>query len=333
MCIAGQTMRIAVIIVNFRTPHLVHDCLRSLASEIPHILCQVVVVDNNSGDGSVKFLQKIIENECWMDWVTILPQKHNLGFAAGNNAAVRHILEQRPAPDFFLLLNPDTRVCPNALKRLANFLDSRPEVGIVGALLEDDRNIPQSSARRFPTPWSELDAGARLGILTRLLKKHVVPLPPAEKAHRCDWVSGAAMMIRRQIFKQVGFMDEDFFLYFEEVDFCQRVASSGWQIWLEPSARIVHLEGSATCIRQTRSRRGHYWYDSRRHYFIKHHGIKGLLLADFLWGAGRFTLIVRRLIGLGGNNSSDPIFFASDLLLGDFYFLFRCIFKRLKTRL
>ena len=310
-------MRIAVIIVNYCTSCLVCDCLQSLAVEGEFLSRQVMVVDNASTDGSVEQLLKTISENCWEEWVTVLPQQYNLGFAAGNNAAVRYLIEHGPAPEFFLLLNPDTVVRPNALRRLAHFLDEYPEVGIVGAQLEDHAHRLQSSARRFPSVLSELEAGARLGLLSRLLKEHIVALPPAEKPHRCDWVSGAAMMIRRQVFEQVGLMDEGFFLYFEEVDFCQRVSSSGWQVWLEPAAKVMHLEGGATCIRQVRRRRGQYWYDSRRRYLIKNHGLLTWLMADLLWGLGRLSLLIRSRFGLGGDIAGDPICFFRDLVLGD----------------
>jgi len=309
--------RLAIIIVNYRTPDMVIECLKSLKTEISDHLVQVVVVDNDSGDGSVEYLLASIEEHGWTRWATVLPQDRNLGFAAGNNVAIRYLLALKEPPDNLLLLNPDTVVHGGAVEQLSRFLEVRPEAGIVGAQLVDKTHSLQSSARRFPSVLSELEAGARLGVLSNLLKGHVVALPPAEKPHRCDWVSGAAMMVRRQLFEQVGLMDEGFFLYFEEVDFCKRVSSCGWQVWLEPAAKVMHFEGGATCIRQVRRRRGQYWYNSRRRYFIKHHGLLTWLMADLLWGGGRLSLLFRSCFGLGGNVSADPICFFRDLILGD----------------
>jgi hypothetical protein len=309
--------RLAIIVVNYRTPDLVIDCLKSLKTEISSPMVRVVVVDNDSGDGSVECLLASIEEHGWTRWTIVLPQDRNLGFAAGNNAAIRYLLALKEPPDNLLLLNPDTVIHGGAVEQLSRFLEVRPEVGIVGAQLENEFHVPQSSARRFPSVWSEFDNGARFGVLSRLLKNYRVALPVANHAHRCDWVSGAAMMFRRKVIEQIGLMDEGFFLYFEELDFCQRASNAGWQIWLDPAARVTHLEGGATGIRQARRRRGQYWYDSRRRYFIKHFGIPRWILADLLWGLGRLSLLARTRFNLGGDISGDPLHYFRDLIWGD----------------
>ena len=310
-------MRLAIIIVNFRTADLVVDCLHSLSTVSKNINSRVIVVDNNSEDGSVERLSKTIETQDWKPWATILPQERNLGFAAGNNAAILHLLTLEAPPEHVLLLNPDTVVHEGAVEQLTRFLDDYPKVGIVGAQLENEDHVPQSSARRYPSMWSEFDNGARFGVLSRLLKNYRVALPVANHAHRCDWVSGAAMMFRREVIEQIGLMDEGFFLYFEELDFCQRASNACWQIWLDPAARVTHLEGGATGIRQARRRRGQYWYDSRRRYFIKHFGIPRWILADLLWGLGRLSLLARTRFNLGGDISGDPLHYFRDLIWGD----------------
>ncbi len=311
--------RLAIIIVNFRTADLVCDCLHSLSPEVKAAHDQVIVVDNNSEDGSVERLSAVIEEQEWEQWATVLPQDSNLGFAAGNNIAIRIFLAQETPPDYVLLLNPDTVVQGGTVKKLIRFLDEHPEAGIVGAQLENEDHVPQSSARRYPSVWSEFESGARLGVLSRLLKNFRVSLPMTNHASRCDWVSGAAMLIRRQVFDDIGLMDEGFFLYFEELDFCHRTHSAGWQIWLEPAARVTHLEGRATGIQQARKRRGQYWYDSRRRYFIKHLGMLRWILADFLWSLGRLSLLLRTWLNLGGDISGDPLYYVRDLVWGDFY--------------
>lgn len=314
-------MRRAIIIVNFRTPDLVCNCLHSLSTEVNVFDDQVIVVDNNSGDGSVERLSATIEERSWKQWITILPQERNLGFAAGNNAAIWHLLSLKSNPDYVLLLNPDTVVHAKAVDCLTCFLDEHLGVGIVGAQLENEDHVPQSSARRYPSVWSELENGARLWVLSRLLRNFRVALPATDQTHRCDWVSGAAMLIRRQVFEDIGLMDEGFFLYFEELDFCQRANNSGWQIWLESAALVTHLEGRATSIHQARKRRGQYWYNSRRRYFIKHHGILRWILGDLLWGIGRLSLLVRTFFKLGGDTSNDPLYYFRDLIWGDLFAL------------
>ena len=316
-------MKYVVVIVNYCTADLVCDCLRSLHAEVLSGGAQVVVVDNHSPDDSVHQISFFLEENAWSHWVQLLPQQHNLGFAAGNNAAIRWLLSQGMMPDFLMLLNPDTLVHPGSLSRLVCFLDEHPETGIVGAQLLDQNQVLQSSARRFPSALSELDEGARLGLLSGVLDRWRVSLPLAERAHQCDWVSGAAMMVRWKVFEEIGLMDEGYFLYFEELDFCLRAKSAGWQIWLEPTARITHLEGKATGIKQVRRRRESYWYDSRRRYFIKHHGVGRLIVADMLWVFGRLTLLFRAYVGLGGDVVNDPKCFIRDLFIGDLLALVR----------
>ncbi|MBC7756003.1 MAG: glycosyltransferase family 2 protein, partial [Bdellovibrio sp.] len=131
------------------------------------------------------------------------------------------------------------------------------------------------------------------------------------------WVSGASMMIRRQLINEIGLLDENFFLYFEEVDFFHRAKVAGWQTWYVPVAKVMHIEGAATGIKSAK-RRPQYWYDSRRRYFIKHQGVFALVCADILWGLGRLSYVLRRAIKFGGQgDNTDPKWLAWDLLAGD----------------
>jgi GT2 family glycosyltransferase len=310
-------MRVAVVIVNYRTARLVVDCLASIAQERGgEAACHVVVVDNASGDGSVEALRQATSHAGW-DWVSLLPLARNGGFACGNNAGIRHAL-QSPECRYVLLLNPDTVLKHDAIRALVAFMDARPDVGLAGSALEDAAGVRQPSARNAPSPLGELESGARLGLLSRLLSRHAVGTPAREAAHECDWLSGASVMIRREVFDEVGLLDEGYFLYFEEVDFCRRARRRGWKCWFVPESRVVHLEGASTGITQARNRRPRYWYDSRRRYFLKHYGVPGLLLADGLWAAGRASLALRRVLRLGrGGATQDPRGLARDLLLGD----------------
>lgn len=139
----------------------------------------------------------------------------------------------------------------------------------------------------------------------------------AAGAERCGWVSGAALCVRGGVLGRVGMMDEGFFLYFEEVDLCRRAVEAGWEVWTAPGARVVHLEGSATGITQRRKRRPKYWFDSRRRYFLKHHGVLGLAAADLMWLIGRGSLRLRAVVGLGKDVEPMPPRFTRDLLTGD----------------
>ena len=295
------------VIVNFRTARLVVDCLRSLAPEVPaEPALRVLVVDNDSGDDSVAVIAGAIESEGW-SWARVRPLDRNGGFAFGNNAAVRELLHAADRPRYIWLLNPDTLVRPGAATALIDFLEAHPAVGIAGGRLEFPDGRPQTSAFRFPSLPAELEDTVRIGFVSRALERFRVPPPPRPDAHPTDWVNGASMMVRRQVFETVGLMDEGYFLYFEETDFCRRARAAGWQVWSVPASRVVHLEGQSTGVTGANLAarpRPRYWFDSRARYFRKHHGATYALLADLIHMAGFATWRAHRR--LRGKPDPDP---------------------------
>jgi GT2 family glycosyltransferase len=244
----------------------------------------------------------------------------NGGFSYGNNAALREILSASHPPDFVYLVNPDAIARPGAVKKLADYMATNPSIAVAGGAILDTNNQQQVAARRFPSIWSELESAARLGPLSRLLRNKAVPLPIARIPHSCDWVSGASMMIATRAIRDIGLFDENYFLYFEEVDLCFRARRAGYSVHHVPDSVVIHIEGASTEI-QKRQRRGAYWYNSRRRYLAKTLGITGLVLADTLWAIGRLTFKLRKLARLTKGSAvqdRDPTHFAYDLLKGDF---------------
>jgi len=311
---------VLIVIVNYRTSGLAIDCLRSIEKEaIDSPGLRVVVVDNHSGDGSVEKLQAAIAEHDWSRWASVLPSDRNGGFAAGNNLAIRAELA-RPSQDrarYIYLLNPDTVLRSGALAEVVAFLEAHPKVGIAGSRIEGPDGRGSGSARHFPSPLGELESMARLGPVSRLLRRHAVPMVDKGEPLACDWVSGAALMVRTEAFTSVGLFDEGYFLYFEETDFCRRVRSAGWEVWLVPRSRVVHWEGASTRIRNGNARRAKYWYASRRRFFIRAHGVWGWILADCCWAAGRLIWTLQKVSGFVACWDDDPRGFASDLLGGD----------------
>lgn len=312
-----MTGGVAIVIVNYRTADLATACLGSIArqlGELPGL--RVVVADNASGDGSAERLEQAIERWRWGAWASVLPLERNGGFAYGNNAAIRALLAGPGAFDYLMLLNPDTVCAPAAIRSLVDFMESHPRAGIAGSRLENAEGRVECSAHNAPSPLGELESTAGVGLLSRVLRRHAVSPPARGEAHECDWVSGASLMVRRPVFERVGLLDEGFFLYFEEVDFCLRARRAGWEVWFVPGSRVTHFEGAATGIGSARRRRPGYWYDSRRRFFVKHFGVGGLVLADALWALGRLLFLMRAALRRRGA-SSDPRRFAFDLLWGD----------------
>jgi hypothetical protein len=294
--------RLLVVIVNYRTPHLAIAALQSLVDEVQTVPgTSVTVVDNNSADGSVDMIRAAIDANDWGSWASLLPSSINGGFAFGNNFAIRPALQSANPPSYVLLLNPDTQVRPGALKALIDFMQQNPKAGIAGSSFEEADGSPWPFAFRFPNILNELDSGLRLGIVSKLLAQWALVRDMDDQNSEVDWMPGASMMIRREVFETAGLMDEGYFLYYEETDFCLQAKRAGWSCWYVPQSRVMHLVGQSTgvTVKTDRPKRlPKYWFDSRRRYFMKNHGWLYAVLADIVWLVGftlwRFRRVIQR---------------------------------------
>lgn len=292
-------MKVLVVVLNYRTPRLAVRCLESLRHEVEQIgAMHVVVTDNDSGDDSVEVIGGAIEQNQW-DWCTLMPLEHNGGYSFGNNAGIRPFLEGDDKPEFVMLVNPDAYIRDNAISTLLDFMEQHPEAGLAGSKLEDPDGGRQSGAFRFPGPVTELIDGFRLGVLSKALKSRDLRYDLGGEPMEVDWTVGAAMMIRREVIDELGLLDEDYFLYFEELDFCLRAKRAGWKAYYVPDSVVVHLVGQATQISDLRKqppRYPQYWFDSRRRFFLKNHGKLFLLSTDLAFLLGYSTFRVRRIV-------------------------------------
>jgi N-acetylglucosaminyl-diphospho-decaprenol L-rhamnosyltransferase len=301
---------LAVAIVNYRTPELTLGCVAALeAARAAFPGFRAVVVDGGSGDGSAAIITAGVAAKGWGDWVTVLPLAVNGGFAFANNRAVAALAETGPLPDAIALINPDARVRPGALERMAALLAREPRAGAVGALLIHEDGRPQSSAFRFPSLRGEFCRGASTGLIDRLLG-----VPPtsidSEVAVEVPWVTGAAVMLRTAALAEAGLFDEGFFLYFEETELMRRLRAHGWTVWHEPAALVVHEGGAATQIRDPetgmprRQPMPRYWYEARRRYFTLAHGRVHGLAAGLAWLGGRGWWRLRQLVAPRPDNGT-----------------------------
>lgn len=297
---SDHPMPLLVAIVNYRTADLTIKCLQTLANEVKTLPgTKVVVVDNASGDGSDDKIAYAIETEGWGSWASLLRSKINGGFAYGNNAIIGPVLKSSNPPSYYLLLNPDTEVRSNALRILVDFMEQNPEVGIAGSSIEEEDGRLWPITFRFPSIWSELDRGLRLGVVSRLLSKWVIAQQMTHEPQAVDWLPGACMIIRRQVFESIGLMDEGYFLYYEETDFCLQAKRAGWPCWYVPQSRVMHISGQSTGLTSKealRKRLPQYLFDSRRRYFVKNHGWLYAALADLAWTAGFSLWSLRQII-------------------------------------
>ncbi|MDJ0730540.1 MAG: glycosyltransferase family 2 protein [Crocosphaera sp.] len=315
---------VVVVIVNYKTPQLTIDCLDSLKPEIKALSgSRVIVVDNASGDGSVETIQAAIDKQGWRDWVSLIPSNHNGGYAYGNNLAITPCLKSSNPPNYFLILNPDGLVRPNALKALLDFMDNHPQAGIASGSWEDSQGQVRPMMFRLPNVFNELDRGLRLGIVSKLLSPWQITRPFREQACQVEWTPGCGMLVRRQVFDSVGLMDQEYFLYYEEMDLCKRAKQAGWECWFVPKSRMMVIGGQSTGWTDTQGkpqRRPQYWFDSRRRYFLKNHGWFYAVLVDIAWIFGFSLWRLRRIIQRKPDH--DPPQFLADSIR-NFFFLLR----------
>lgn len=280
--------RVAVIIVNYRTPDLTLRCLASLSHERESVASlEVMVVDGGSADGSAERLGAAIQQD-YRDWVTFLPLSINGGFGWANNQAILTLSRSSRAPDLIHLLNPDTEVKPGAVAALAGELLAHPRCGAAGSQLLNPEGEPAASAFRFPSIGREFITAARSEKLGRALGIAPTVVTAADSVE-VDWVTGASLMFKAEALRDCGLFDDGFFLYFEEVELLQRLRRHGWTVRHVPASRVVHTQGAATGV-DGRAERPlpPYWYVSRRRYFSLTAGRLGALTANLARLAGSF---------------------------------------------
>jgi N-acetylglucosaminyl-diphospho-decaprenol L-rhamnosyltransferase len=290
---------VAVIVLNYRTPDLTVDCLRSLAGEMRGRR-RTVVVDNDSGDGSGDKIERAIAELGFGRWARVLRAPTNGGFAAGNNLGIRSI-----EAEAYLLLNSDTVVRPGALDALLKAADEHPTGGIFGAGMVDASGEPQVSAFRAIHPLSELVRVAHTGPVTVLLRRFDPVLTIPEGPTVVDWVGFACVLIRREVIDRIGPLDEGYFMYFEDADYCLATQAAGFEVWYVPAAEVVHLLGGSSGITgasDERRRAPRFYYQARTRFFAKHHGRTGPALANLAWLAGRAVSRARE-VGSGRASS------------------------------
>ncbi len=252
----------SIIIVSYNTCTLLRQCLKStLCIALP---VDVVVVDNASRDGS----SEMVEAE--FPGVHLICNSANLGFAAATNQGIKATMHH--CTPYVLLLNPDAQLLPDALETLHRFMEAHPRVGCVGPhLLYPDGSF-QEAAWHFPTPWMTLfdlfpPQGPLLGRLQASALNGRYKAEHGTEPFPVDHPLGAAMLIRRRALQEVDLLDEGYWLYVEEIDWCRRAKLAGWSIWQVPQARVVHVAGASS--RQFRGRSLVALYRSRLRFFRK----------------------------------------------------------------
>lgn len=245
-------MKLSVVIVSYNVRQYLTACIDSVALALKGIEGEVFVVDNNSSDDSVE----VIAHD--YPWVHLINNIENLGFSKANNVAIR-----QAAGEYVLLLNPDTVVAEDTLRHVLAFMDEHPEAGDAGVKMHNaDGTLAPESRRAVPTPL--VAARKMIGFTKRYYMSYL----SWEKPAQIQVVSGAFFMIRRKALDQVGLLDEDFFMYGEDIDLSYRLLKGGWQNWYLPYS-IIHYKGQST--QKSDFRYVHVFYQAMLIFFRKHY--------------------------------------------------------------
>ena len=292
---------VSVVIVSFNTRDLLRECLNSLLAECEGVSHEIFVVDNISRDGSADMVEKEFPN------VRLIRSQVNLGFAAANNKAFP-LAKGR----YVVLLNSDAFLRPNALRKSIEYMDADPRIGLGGARLVGRDGAWQPSARLFPSLLNEVLTISGLSARfphSRFFGRGDRTWADQNLPADVDWVPGAYSIIRASVLGQVGYFDENFFLYYEEVDLCRRIRNAGYIIRYWPDVEVIHLggESSKTVQTLTMSKSGSQlalWrMRSEFLYYRKHHGNTAWLAKEL--ESGWHQLRAWKNKGAAGNGKSE----------------------------
>ncbi|MBN1484707.1 MAG: glycosyltransferase family 2 protein [Chloroflexia bacterium] len=313
---------LAVLVVSWNVRELLAGCLRSVQASLAGagLSARLLVVDNASCDGSAAMVRQTFPE------VQVLALEENRGFAGGSNAGLAELglftpprsaeigtplsggaVGEDACPPYVLLLNPDVEVPPGAIATMRSYLAAHPQVGLVGPQLRYPDGRPQSSRRRFPRPGTlfwESTPLERLWPRNPWVRHYRLEDRPSEIPQEVDWLVGACLLLRTEALRQVGSLDEGFFLYFEELEWCQRIQQAGWRVVYLPQVEVVHYEGRSS--EQVPLQRQLYFERSKLRYARLRFGpawaglLRGFLLTMYAWQwlleAGKWLLGHRRAL-------------------------------------
>ena len=298
---------LSIIIVNYNVKEFLENALISIKKAIEGINAEIFVVDNASEDGSVEMIKQKFPD------VNLIANSENLGFAKANNQALKLAKGK-----YILLINPDTIVQEDTFRVLLSFLESHPECGMVGCkVLNPDGTLQLACRRSFPTPWVAFTKMIGLSSLfpkSKIFAKYNLTYLDPDEVAEVDAVSGSFMMIRREVYEKVGGLDEDFFMYGEDIDWCYRIKKAGWKIYYVPFTQIIHFKGEST--KRSNIDEIRVFYEAMK-IFVRKHYKEFALLGVIL----RVGIFLRGLVALLGKFIKNYWDMLVDLVIVLFSFL------------
>ncbi len=278
-------MDLSIIIVNYNVKEFLQNLLHSIDKAAQRIKHEVIIVDNASDDGSVEYLQK---NFLQQDRIKLIANKKNMGFGRANNQGLK-IAKGK----YLLLLNPDTLLSEDTIKKMIGFLEKSQDAGMVGCkILNPDGTLQLACRRSFPGPWVSFCKVTGLSTLfpnSRLFAKYNLTYLDENQTYEVDAISGSFMMLKKEVYDKVGGFDEDFFMYGEDLDLCYRIQKSGYKVYYTHSTQIIHYKGESTKRSSIDDTKIFY---NAMHLFVKKHFSTSLIVEIILQSAIFFRKIV-----------------------------------------
>lgn len=290
-----MTADLVISIINFRTGEMTLNCVQSALADTVGMQVEIVVVDNASGDGSDDLIADWIAAQPEGTPVRLIRSATNSGFSGGHNQTIAAVKGA-----YYLLMNSDGLLKQGCCQAILDLTKANPEAGLIAPRIEDEAGNPQHSFFRFASPASELIRGAETGPVTRALQRHDVPLGFDPDPAHVEWASFACIALNARMIDEIGPLDEGYFLYFEDTEYCLRARRSGWSILPCLEAVAIHYQGGSgpvTELQEARKRMPAYYYASRTRFFYQAYGAFGLLRANLAWYLGRGIAQLRRLAG------------------------------------
>lgn len=288
---------IAISIINYKTGDMTIAAVASALEALGERDGDIVVVDNASGDGSDDQIAAWIE-DTGDGRVKLVRSVTNLGFSGGHNQG----MAAAPGADYYLILNSDALLRPGFFEGLLSAAEAGPKVGLIAPQLEWEDGEPQVSCFRFAGPISELMRGAETGPVSKLFRHREVAIQNPPDPTQIEWASFACILLNGEMVRQIGPMDDGYFLYFEDTEYALRARRAGWGVIYVPKARAVHFRGGSGPVKDmqaAKKRLPAYFWRSRTRYLRQAHGVTGPMRANLAWMLGRLIAQARRFTGRG----------------------------------
>jgi len=299
-------LNLLVVIINYKTPELTSQAVLTVIPQLGEN-DKICLVDNLSDDNSIEYLTQFIEHNDFQTKVNLIASPINGGFSAGNNIGIKS-----EEAKYYLLLNSDAYLKEQAIEKLIGKVQQSSLIGIVAPQLIWEGGKQQTSCFYYLTPVNSFLNSVNTGFISRLFSLfgiNEVAIPLAKhKESKPEWLSFACILLRGSLIQDIGLMDEGYFMYYEDMDYCHRANIAGWKLAYMHEAKVVHLNQGAS-NQEVIKRLPEYYFKSRSRYFLKFYGHIGLLLANLIWSFGRLISVFREIIEMKPSLFHKAMFF------------------------